>query len=109
MAKNQSSWYSADFKMDVIQKYLSGNSKIDPFCKEMGISKSTFYKWLRIYDSSFESKSSLPATPFQDITPIVKQDVTPAIKASKIKITLPNKMIIEFDSVELKNVMAELK
>lgn len=109
MARNQNRWYSAEFKMDVIQKYLSGNSKVDPFCKEMGISKSTFYKWLEIYDNSFENNESLPTTAFQDITPVIKQDITPIIKTSKIKITLPNKMIIEFDSTELKNVMSELK
>ena len=33
MTKGQSSWYCADFKIEVIQKYLSENSKIDPFCK----------------------------------------------------------------------------
>jgi len=108
MAKGQSNWYSANFKMEVIQKYLSGNSKIDPFCKEMGISKATFYKWLKTYNQATSTEAVLPTPSFQDITPIVKPNVEP-VKTSKIKITLPNKIIIEFESSELKNVMAELK
>ena len=108
MAKNQNRWYTPEFKMEVIQNYLGGNYKIDKYCDEIGIAKSTLYAWLRTYNQATSTEAVLPTPSFQDITPIVKQEVNP-VKTSKIKITLPNKIIIEFESSELKKVMAELK
>ena len=108
MAKNQKRWYTPEFKMEVIQNYLGGNYKTEQYCNEIGIAKATFYKWLKTYNQATSTEAVLPTPSFQDITPIVKPNVEP-VKTSKIKITLPNKIIIEFESSELKNVMAELK
>ena len=43
MAQGQHGWYTPEYKMEVVQKYLSDNYKVEPFCREIGISKSTFY------------------------------------------------------------------
>jgi len=55
MAREQHGWYTSEYKMEVVQKYLSDNYKVEPFCKEIGISKSTFYQWLKIYTQQFHN------------------------------------------------------
>ena len=37
MAREQHGWYTSEYKMEVVQKYLSDNYKVEPFCKEIGI------------------------------------------------------------------------
>ncbi len=107
MAREQHEWYTSEYKMEVVQKYLSDNYKVEPFCKEIGISKSTFYKWLRIYTQSTSNTDMLTSTSFQNITPVLKQDID--IPSSIIKLTLPNGISIEFDSSILHQVIEEFK
>lgn len=35
MAREHNGWYTSEYKMKVIQKYLSDNYKVEPFCKEV--------------------------------------------------------------------------
>ena len=35
MARGQNEWYTLEYKMDVVQKYLSDNYKVEPFCREI--------------------------------------------------------------------------
>ena len=107
MAREQHEWYTSEYKMEVVQKYSSDNYKVEPFCKEIGISKSTFYKWLRIYTQSTSNTDMLTSTSFQNITPVLKQDID--IPSSNIKLTLPNGISIEFDSSILHQVIEEFK
>ena len=105
MAQGQHGWYSPEEKINYIEEYFNSGLSLTDYCKNIDLKRSTLATWIRHYNSA----NLLAGNTFQDITPIVKQDITPIIKSTKIKITLPNKMIIEFDSTELKNVMAELK
>ena len=105
MALNQHGWYTSEYKMEVVQKYLSDNYKVEPFCKEIGISKSTFYKWLKIYTQSTSNTDMLTSTSFQNITPVLKQDID--IPSSNIKLTLPNGIALEFDSSILHQIIEE--
>ena len=91
MAQGQHGWYTPEYKMEVVQKYLSDNYKVEPFCREIGISKSTFYQWLRIYTESSSNTEVLPTTSFQDVTPIIKQE--PNIQNINIKLTLNDGII----------------
>lgn len=107
MAQGQHGWYTPEYKMEVVQKYLSDNYKVEPFCREIGISKSTFYQWLRIYTDSTTNDEALPSTSFQDVTPIIKQE--PIVENTNIKLTLPNGILLEFDSSILHQVIKEFK
>ena len=107
MAQGQHRWYTPEYKMEVVQKYLSDNYKVEPFCREIGISKSTFYQWLRIYTESSSNTEVLPTTSFQDVTSIIKQE--PNIQNINIKLTLPSGIILEFDSSILHQVIKEFK
>ena len=107
MAQGQHGWYTPEYKMEVVQKYLSDNYKVEPFCREIGISKSTFYQWLRIYTDSTNNTEALPSTSFQDVTPIIKQE--PIVENTNIKLTLPNGILLEFDSSILHQVIKEFK
>ena len=70
--------------MEAIQKYLSDNYKVEPFCKEIGISKSTFYQWLKIYTLSTSNTDMLTSTSFQNITPVLKQDINTSFSNIKL-------------------------
>lgn len=59
MPKGQHVWYTPEEKMGIIQKYLSCNNTVEGFCKDNGVSKSTLYKWLKIYTEA-NSVESLP-------------------------------------------------
>ena len=96
MAREQHGWYTSEYKMEVVQKYLSDNYKVEPFCKEIGISKSTFYQWLKIYTQSTSNTDVLTSTSFQNITPVLKQDINTS--SSNIKLTLPNGITLELDN-----------
>lgn len=108
MPKGQHCWYSPEQKMEIVQKYLSSSTKVETFCKKEGIAKSTLYKWVKIYNEA-NSTEVLTAKAFQDVTPIIKQDVTSVMRTTTMKLTLPNNMILEFESSELYNVLVELK
>ncbi len=75
MAREQHGWYTSEYKMEVVQKYLSDNYKVEPFYKEIGISKSTFYQWLKIYTRSTTNTDVLTSASFQNITPVLKQGI----------------------------------
>ena len=107
MAREQHGWYTSEYKMEVVQKYLSDNYKVEPFCKEIGISKSTFYQWLKIYTQSTSNTDVLTSTSFQNITPVLKKDINTS--SSNIKLTLPNGIALEFDSSILHQVIEEFK
>lgn len=109
MPKGQHAWYSPEEKMNIIQLYFSSNCTIEKFCGDQNISRSTLYKWLKIYNEANNTSSSLPATSFQNVTPIIKQDVDPIIKSTTMKLKLPNNITLEFESIELHNVLMELK
>lgn len=108
MPKVQHCWYSPEQKMEIVQKYLGSSTNVETFCKNEGIAKSTLYKWVKIYNEA-NSTEALPAKAFQDVTPIIKQDVTSIMRTTTMKLTLPNNMILEFESSELHNVLVELK
>ena len=108
MPKEQHCWYSPEQKMEIVQKHLGSSTKVETFCKNEGIAKSTLYKWLKIYNEA-NSTEVLPTKAFQDVTPIIKQDVTSIMRTTTMKLTLPNNMILEFESSELHNVLVELK
>ena len=107
MAREQHGWYTSEYKMEVVQKYLSDNYKVEPFSKEIGISKSTFYQWLKIYTQSTSNTDVLTSTSFQNITPVLKQDINTS--SSNIKLTLPNGIALEFDRSILHQVIEEFK
>ena len=107
MTREHNGCYTSEYKMEVIQKYLSDNYKVEPFCKEIGISKSTFYQWLKIYTQSTSNTDVFTSTSFQNITPVLKQDINTS--SSNIKLTLPNGIALEFDSSILHQVIEEFK
>ncbi len=106
MPKGQHTWYSPEEKMNIVQLYYSSKVTVGTFCKEQKISRATLYKWLKKYN---EATATLPTPAFQDITPIIKQDVDAIIKSTTMKLKLPNEIILEFESSELHNVLKELK
>lgn len=102
--------YSANEKMNYIQEYLNSNKSVIEFCKENSIAKSTFYLWLKKYDLSFND-TTVAVPMFQDITSIVKKNLEPVHDNinQKIKMTLPNNIVIEFDCKLLHTILEELK
>lgn len=108
MPKEQHKWYSADEKMDIVQNYLATNKNVKTFCQETGVCKSTLYKWLKIYDETKSSTENVITQRFQDVTTIVKKD-TKLQTNSTMRLIISNNMILEFDSIELHNVLMELK
>ena len=108
MPKGQHCWYLPEQKMEIVQEYLCSSTKVETFCKNEGIAKSTLYKWVKIYNEA-NSTEVLPAKAFQDVTLIIEQDVNFVMRTTSMKLTLPNNMILEFESSELHNVLVELK
>ena len=103
MAANQHGWYSADEKAQYVQGYLSSNLSLKEYSEANNLSKSTLATWVRHYNSANE----IASTSFQNITPVLKQDID--IPSSNIKLTLPNGISIEFDSSILHQVIEEFK
>lgn len=109
MTKRQHRWYKPEEKMEMVQKFLGSELTLTKFCKNQEISKSTLYAWVKIYNESYKTSQKLPLPSFQNVSSIIKQEINQVNISTKIKLTLPNNIIIEFESKELHNVLQELK
>ena len=53
--------YTAEFKRQAVAEYLSGQGSQDDICRKYGISnRSTFAKWIKVYNSSEELRDYDP-------------------------------------------------
>ena len=83
MPRSKHKWYSADEKMDIIQNYLATKKEVTTFCLEVGIGKSIFYKWLKVYNDNIKGLIEEAINPrFLDVTSIIKRNIEPKVKTT---------------------------
>ena len=103
MSQGQHGWYSPEEKINYVEGYLSSNLSLKKYSEANNLSKSTLTTWVRHYNSANE----IASTSFQNITPVLKQDID--IPSSNIKLTLQSGIMLEFDSSILHQVIKEFK
>lgn len=103
MAQGQHGWYSPEEKINYIEEYFNSGLSLTDYCKNIDLKRSTLATWIRHYNSA----NLLAGNTFQNITPVLKQDINTS--SSNIKLTLPNGITLEFDSSILHQVIEEFK
>lgn len=92
--------YTVEEKKNILSG-LPANTKIDEYCKEIGIHPSTYYQWKRDFDNQTAETS------FLDVTKLVNECNSSSIKLeiSDISIHINN----NYDENHLLNVIRTLK
>ena len=103
MSRFQHGWYSPEEKNKIVTEYYNSGLSLTNFSEKNNLKRSTLATWIRHY----ESANLIANTSFQDITPILKTENIAF--NNNIKLTLPNGIILEFDSSILKKVVNDLK
>lgn len=65
--------YSAEYKMAIVEEYLSRNVKVRDYIKEKGLAISTFFTWLSKYRKAYPCVKTLDQNKPMEITHQVKQ------------------------------------
>jgi transposase-like protein len=83
--------YSKSSKQVILNKYKASGLSVTDFCKNNHISKASFYKWQKEFDSRIFSGAS-------NFIPVIQSDNIATTISSDVKVTLSNNNIIELSS-----------